>query len=177
MAAAALAIIAASGCATAVAGTPVAAAVPAVESAPEPPPPTDLPSTPTPPPAPPPPTPCELLPQAEAEELAGTPLDEPVLIDTGGYATCTYSGPTDGPVAQVEIFFGPGAQKYLDVERRLGHEETPVAEIGDEAYLVQKTVFFRVGDDWVSIRLVRLEPAEKYAAGLVVAARKAIARM
>ncbi|MFB7553450.1 DUF3558 family protein [Streptomyces sp. NPDC056154] len=100
---------------------------------------------------------CALVTKQEAEKLAGTALDPATPVRE----TCTYTGPVTGPTAQVEIFVGDGAKKYLDIERDLGHTLRPLAGIGDEAYAEDEAVFLRRSDRWVSIRLVRLnDPAE-----------------
>lgn len=81
-----------------------------------------------------------------------------------------------GPTAQVEVFVGDGAKKFLDTDRdTLGHAFTSVPGIGDEAYEEENVIFFNKGGTWVSIRLtllndpvlnkVPLETAAKTAAG------------
>ncbi|MFI9605008.1 DUF3558 family protein [Streptomyces sp. NPDC052043] len=101
--------------------------------------------------------PCALVTKQEAEQLAGTALAPATPVGE----TCTYTGPVTGPTAQVEIFVGDGAKKYLDIERDLGHTLRPLAGVGDEAYAEDEAVFLRRSDRWVSIRLVRLnDPAE-----------------
>ncbi|WP_428966842.1 hypothetical protein [Micromonospora fluostatini] len=103
---------------------------------------------------------CALVDQREAEQLAGTALNEPVPVRE----TCTYTGPVDGPTAQVEVFVGDGAAKFLGIERELGHELRPLAGVGDEAYATQEAVFVHKSGVWVSVRLVRLnDPAENRA--------------
>lgn len=101
--------------------------------------------------------PCALVTKQEAEQLAGTALAPATPVRE----TCTYTGPVTGPTAQVEIFVGDGAKKYLDIERDLGHTLRPLAGVSDEAYAEDEAVFLRRSDRWVSIRLVRLnDPAE-----------------
>jgi hypothetical protein len=101
---------------------------------------------------------CDLVTQAEAETLAGTPLDPPLAVKE----TCTYTGPVTGPTAQVEVFVGDGAKKFYDTDRdTLQHEFTPVPGVGDEAYVEENTIFLQKNGTWVSIRLVLLnDPAE-----------------
>ena len=96
--------------------------------------------------------PCKLVSKLEAETLAGTPLDEPRPVRE----TCTYNGPVTGPTAQVEIFVGDGAKKFLDIDRTLDHQFTSLPGAGDEAYLEDGVAFVRKGGTWVSVRLVRL---------------------
>ncbi|WP_233563159.1 DUF3558 family protein [Micromonospora musae] len=114
------------------------------------------------PPAAPPATvdPCALVTRKEAEQLAGTKLDAAVPVRE----TCTYTGPVTGPTAQVEVFVGDGAKKFLDIERELGHELRPLAGVGDETYASLEAVFVSHSGQWVSVRLVRLnDPAENRA--------------
>ncbi|MEE6263039.1 DUF3558 family protein [Plantactinospora sonchi] len=97
--------------------------------------------------------PCALVTDEEAEQLAGTPLEDPVPVRE----TCTWTGPVTGPTAQVEVFVGDGAKKFLDIERELDHEIWPLAGIGDEAYAEDGAVFVNKGGLWVSIRLTLLD--------------------
>jgi hypothetical protein len=114
---------------------------------------------------------CKLVPQAAAETIAGTPLEAGVSVQ-GDTASCMYTGPVTGPTAQVEVYIGPGAKKYLDIDRGLDHALQPVSGLGDESYLEDFTVFFRKGETWVALRLVRLEDAPPYNERLVTAARE-----
>jgi hypothetical protein len=57
--------------------------------------------------------PCELLPQAEAERLAGTPLQPGA--ESGSQSetiTCTYGPLPTGRTAQVELYVGIGVKKF-----------------------------------------------------------------
>ncbi|WP_422769761.1 hypothetical protein ACN28C_23905 [Plantactinospora sp. WMMC1484] len=115
---------------------------------------------------------CALVTKADAEKLAGTPLDDAVPIRE----TCSYTGPVTGPTAQVEIYVGDGAKKFLDIERELGHEIWPLPGIGDEAYAEDGAFFVQKGGQWVAVKLVLLndpkesrKPLEELAA--VVAGR------
>ncbi|MFG1777343.1 DUF3558 family protein [Micromonospora sp. NPDC049048] len=106
------------------------------------------------------PDPCALVSRKEAEQLAGTGLDDAKPVRE----TCTYTGPVTGPTAQVEVFVGDGAKKFLDIERDLGHELRPLPGVGDEAYASHEAVFVHRAGQWVSVRLVRLnDPAENRA--------------
>jgi hypothetical protein len=116
---------------------------------------------------------CSLVSKQEAEQVAGTPLDPPLAVRE----TCTYTGPVTGPTAQVEIFVGPGAKKYLDVEREIGHELRPLAAIGDEAYAEDEAVFLSKAGQWVSIRLVRLNDPQENRKPLEDLARKVSTRI
>ena len=114
--------------------------------------------------------PCTLVTKTNAEAIAVTPLDDgvPIVMET---SSCTYSGPVTGPTAQVEVYIGPGAKKYLEVDQSLQHELTPVTGVADEAYLEDFAIFFRKGDTWAMLRLVRLDDAPPYNERLTNAAR------
>ncbi|MDG4838879.1 DUF3558 family protein [Micromonospora sp. WMMD967] len=100
--------------------------------------------------------PCALVPKADAERLAGTPLQDPVAARE----SCTYTGPISGPTAQVEVYVGAGAKKILDIDRELGHDLKAIAGVGAEAHLEDGAVFVDAGGTWVAIRLVSLaDPA------------------
>lgn len=119
---------------------------------------------------------CALLPKAEAEALAGTPLLDGVEANPAS-PQCLYAGPVDGPLAQVEVFVGDGAKKFLDIDRELAHEFTEVPGIGDEAHAEDNAIFARVRGTWFAVRLVRLnEPADN-APALVTAAKAVAARL
>ncbi|MCP2329269.1 hypothetical protein HDA40_007776 [Hamadaea flava] len=117
--------------------------------------------------------PCKLLPKADAEKLARTPLDEPVASE----GSCTYTGPVTGPTAQVEVYVGDGAKKMLDIDRDLQHSFTPVTGAGDEGFLEDGAVFFRKGETWVAIRLVLLNDPAANRVPLETAARAAAGRL
>jgi hypothetical protein len=120
-----------------------------------------------------PPDPCALLTQADAEKLAGTKLDPAVPAGE----SCTYTGPVTGPTAQVEVYVGDGAKKFLDIDRDLKHEFTELSGIGDEAHLEDGTVFFAKGGVWVAIRVVLLVDPKETRKPLEAAARTAADRM
>jgi hypothetical protein len=103
---------------------------------------------------------CALLPQEEAQTLAGTPLD-PAIPGNPANPSCSYTGPVEGPTAQVELYAGDSAKKIYDIDVELDHAFTPVSGIGDEAYEEDNAIFFRSGTTWVAIRLVLLnDPLE-----------------
>ncbi|MEV0715402.1 hypothetical protein [Asanoa sp. NPDC050611] len=120
-----------------------------------------------------PPEACALITKQDAEKLAGTKLDPPVEAAE----SCQYTGPVTGPTAQVEIYVGDGAKKFLDIDRELKHEFTELSGIGDEAHLEDGTVFFAKGGVWVAIRLVRLVDPKETRKPLEAAARTAAGRM
>ncbi|MFC7550683.1 DUF3558 family protein [Plantactinospora sp. GCM10030261] len=117
--------------------------------------------------------PCSLVSKKEAEQLAGTPLEDAKPVRE----TCTYTGPVTGPTAQVEIFVGDGAKKYLDIERDLGHELRPLTGVGDEAYATDEAAFVSKGGLWVSIRLVRLNDPKENRKPLEALARTVAGRL
>lgn len=101
--------------------------------------------------------PCSLVTKAEADALAGITLDAPQKAPE----SCLYPGPTTGPIGQVEVYLGDGAKKFLEIERTLQHELTPLGGVGDESYRGESTTFVRVGSTWAALHLVRLnDPAE-----------------
>ncbi|MEV2238272.1 hypothetical protein [Micromonospora sp. NPDC049891] len=116
---------------------------------------------------------CALVSKADAEKLAGTPLDDAVPVRD----TCRYTGPVSGPVAQVEVYVGDGAKKILDVDRDLDHEFETLSGIGDEAYLEDGAVFVNAAGVWVAIRLVRLDDPAKYHKPLTELARTVAGRL
>ncbi|SDZ30196.1 Protein of unknown function [Micromonospora pattaloongensis] len=117
--------------------------------------------------------PCALVSEQEAEQLAGTPLEEAVPVRE----SCTYPGPPTGPTAQVEIFVGDGAKKFLDIDRELGHDLQPLPGVGDEAYAEDFTVFVHASGVWVAIRLTRLDDAAAYRKPLAELARTVAGRL
>jgi len=119
------------------------------------------------------PDPCALVTKADAEKLAGTPLDPPVAIRE----TCSYTGPVTGPTAQVEIYVGDGAKKMYDIDVELGHAFDELDGIGDEAHREDGSVFFAKDGVWVAIRLVLLNDPAENREPLATAARTAAGRM
>ncbi|MDG4793428.1 DUF3558 family protein [Micromonospora sp. WMMD1082] len=117
--------------------------------------------------------PCSLVSRQEAEQLAGTALNEPRKVK----ATCTYTAPPSGPTAQVEVFVGAGAKKILDVNRNLGHELRELPGVGDEAYAEDRVVYVHKGGQWVSVRLVRLNDPAENRQGLEAVARQVADRL
>src|SRR5579871_953347 len=114
---------------------------------------------------------CTLLTQNEASTLAGTPLNPP--DDVGG-GFCQFTGPTDGPEAQVEITISTDPPPTLAIDRQLGHQITTVPNLGDEAYAEDWYIFVRSGGVWVSIHLVRSDDPALYVQPLQQAAAAAI---
>jgi hypothetical protein len=125
--------------------------------------------------------PCALVTKAEAQKLIGTGLQDGVVAGQETDApSCTYTGPTTGPTAQVEVHTGPGAQKYYDLQRDgLSHQMQAEAGIGDGAWIDKDdmSIFVRKGDAWFVIHLVVLDDVEKFIPGLRTAAKAAVARI
>jgi hypothetical protein len=80
------------------------------------------------------------------------------------------------PTAQVEYYFGDGAKKFLDVDRRLDHKFETLTGVGDEAYLEDFNLFFRVGTRWNAIRLVRLDDFAAYREPLIELAKQTVTK-
>ncbi|WP_341720123.1 DUF3558 family protein [Micromonospora sp. FIMYZ51] len=116
---------------------------------------------------------CALVSKREAEQLAGTRLEDAVP----GGESCSYTGPVSGPLAQVEVYVGDGAKKILDIDRELDHEFETLSGIGDEAYLEDGAVFVNASGVWVAIRLVRLEDPAGYRKPLTELARTVAGRL
>ncbi|WP_202449727.1 MULTISPECIES: hypothetical protein [unclassified Streptomyces] len=117
--------------------------------------------------------PCGIVSQEEAETLADSKLNPAAPLDE----TCTYTGLASGPSAQVEVYVGDSARSYLDAERGIGHELSPLSGIGEEAYLEDGSVFFRTSEQWISIRLVRSVPPAETRKPLEDLARTVAARL
>ncbi|MFD6682854.1 DUF3558 family protein [Micromonospora parva] len=120
---------------------------------------------------------CTLLTRQEAEKLAGTRLAEPAEPPAPDRSSCTYTGPPTGPTAQVEVYVGDGAKKFLDIDRELGHKLTPISGVGDESYAEDGTVFVSKGGLWACVRLVRTEDPAVYRKALESAAATVAGRL
>jgi hypothetical protein len=118
------------------------------------------------------PDPCVLVTQQEAEALAGTKLAKPAAQPE----SCTYTGPVTGPLGQVEVYVGPGALKFLQIDRDLNHDLKRVPNTGDEAWIEDGTLFTRVGQVWTAIRVVRLDELAVYRDVLIRLGRTAADR-
>jgi hypothetical protein len=133
--------------------------------------PSDLPSdSPTDAPTPVPVDPCSLITRAEANAVAGTKTGAP--LPEGDPATrCVWPTPTSGAIGQVELDVGDGAKKAYDIDATvLKHSFKPVAGLGDEAYVEDGSVFFRKGDTWVGIHIVRLDDSKTWTPKLIALA-------
>ncbi|MET7967129.1 hypothetical protein [Micromonospora sp. NPDC005305] len=116
---------------------------------------------------------CALVTRADAQRLAGTAVDAAVPVRE----SCTYTAPVTGPTAQVEVYVGDGAKKYLDIERELGHEAQPLAGVADEGHLTAEAFFLRKGEVWVAVRLMRLNDPQENREPLRSLARTVAGRM
>jgi hypothetical protein len=123
--------------------------------------------------------PCSLVTQEEADRLAGREVLPPEPAGVGSDSpTCTFPTQVTGSIAQVEVFLGPGAQKYLEIDRdTLGHEFTEVAGIGDEAHQEDGAIFFRVDGVWAALRLTTLDDDPDQVVRLQELARVVAARL
>jgi hypothetical protein len=121
------------------------------------------------------PDPCTVVTLDDAIALAGTTLQPGVKAGRPDDVMCTFAGGA-GPTAQVEYYFGDGAKKYLDVERRLDHKFETLTGVGDEAYLEDFNLFFRVGTRWNAIRLVRLDDFAAYREPLIELAKQTVTK-
>jgi hypothetical protein len=112
---------------------------------------------------------------ADAQTAIGHPLAEGKASgpDPSAPTSCTYIGDPTGPLAQVEVYVGAGAKKFLDIDKQLNHTFTPVKGIGDEATEEPATLFFRKGTTWVAIRLTSLDAFETLRPGLEALGHKA----
>ncbi len=78
----------------------------------------------------------------------------------------------------MEIDVGDGAKKAYDIDATvLKHTFQPVPGLGDEAYAEDGTVFFRKGDTWVAIHIVRLDDAKTWMPKLIALAMTVVDRM
>ena len=120
--------------------------------------------------------PCKLVTDAEATALAGTALASGLKSGASDDMSCTWVGDPNGPTAQVELFVGLGAKKFLDVDRSLDHQFTTLPDVGDEAYLEDFTLFFRTGTRWNALRLTRLDDFAAYRQPMIDLAKKVVAQ-
>jgi hypothetical protein len=124
---------------------------------------------------------CALLTKAEAEALAGTPLDAPVPAGAAGggdITLCQFTGPTTGPTAQVEVFVGDGAKKQLDIDKdTLMHAFTTVPGIGDQCLQEDDNIFVQKNGTWASINLVLLNDASQNVQPLQTAIKLVASRL
>ncbi|MCC6338835.1 MAG: DUF3558 family protein [Acidimicrobiia bacterium] len=116
--------------------------------------------------------PCTLVTKDEAAAVTGAALEDGTSVGVGtDSASCMFTGSPSGPTAQFEVFVGPGAEKYLDIDRDLGHEFTAVEGIGDEAHREEMNIFVRKGSTWFGLRVTRLEDPSAFDQPLEALAR------
>jgi hypothetical protein len=123
--------------------------------------------------------PCVLVTQQEAGAVAGRDVLPPEAAAAGTESpTCTFPTQVTGSIAQLEVLLGPGAQKFLEIDRdTLGHDYTDVADIGHEAHQEDGVLFFRVDRVWVALRLTTLNDDPTQATRLQDLARVVVARL
>jgi hypothetical protein len=120
---------------------------------------------------------CAVITMPEAAKVTGGKLGDPVP-EGDPVTRCVWTAPPTGEVAQLEIDLGDGAKKSYDIDNSvLKHAFTAVAGLGDEAYAEDDAIFFRKGDTWVAIHLVRLNDASANAANLLALAKAVAARV
>ena len=121
--------------------------------------------------------PCSLITRAEANAVAGVKTGDP--LPAGDPAVrCVWPTPTSGAVGQVEIDVGDGAKKAYDIDHDvLQHTFKPVPGLGDEAYSEESYVFFRKGDLWIAIHVVRLDDPKTWMPKVVALAETVAGRL
>ena len=140
--------------------------------------PADSPSdAPTDAPTPIPVDPCSLVTRAEANAVAGTKTGAP--MPEGDPATrCVWPTPTSGAIGQVELDVGDGAKKAYDIDATvLKHDFKPVPGLGVEAYVEDGSLFFRKGDTWVGIHIVRLDDSKIWTPKMIALAMTVAGRI
>lgn len=121
---------------------------------------------------------CEILPRSDAEAILGLALPDELAAATADVSSCTYTADPNGPVGQVEIFVGPGAQKQLELDRDvLEHVFMQPTGIGDEAWQEDAMIFARTGETWASIRVVSLDDPATFVEPLQAAMVAALDRL
>jgi hypothetical protein len=121
--------------------------------------------------------PCALITVAEANAVTGVKTLPPEAAGDPP-SRCVWATPTSGAIGQVEIDVGDGAKKTYDIDLTvLKHKFTPVAGLGDEGYAEDGTVFFRQGDTWVAIHIVRLDDSKLWMPKLIALAKTVATRV
>ncbi len=136
--------------------------------------PSDAPAgTPTPAPV----DPCSLVTRAEANAVAGVQTLPPE--PAGDPPTrCVWATPTNGAIGQVELDIGDGAKKAYDIDNTvLKHAFKPISGLGNEAYAEDGSVFFRKGDTWIGIHIVRLDDSKLWMPKLIALAMTVAGRI
>ena len=120
---------------------------------------------------------CAVITPAEASRVTGGKLQAPVPEGTP-VTRCVWTALPTGEIAQLEIDLGDGAKKSYDIDLTvLKHVFKPVPGVGDEAYAEDDAIFFRKGNTWVAIHLVRLNDAARNAANLAAVAKAVAGRI
>ena len=116
---------------------------------------------------------CTLVTKAEADALAGLTLQPASAVET----TCTYTAPTSGPTAQVEVFVGDGAKNLYETDKTgLQHTFTAVPGVADECYEEDGAIFLQKAGTWVAIQRVSLDDPAASKVALENAAKAAAGR-
>jgi hypothetical protein len=101
--------------------------------------------------------PCSLVTKAEADQVSGVTLQPAVR----SLQLCTFPTPTTGTVAQLEIYVGDGAKKYLDIDKiNLQHPFHRVPGVGDQAWAEDGAIFVQAKGIWIGLRLTRLDEVD-----------------
>jgi hypothetical protein len=117
---------------------------------------------------------CDVITKQQADAAIGLTLQAPVAGGAEDTTSCTMTAPPTGPVGQVEVYIGPGAKKYYDVDKTIGHTFTTVPNLGDESQLEPGSLFFRKGDNWVAVRITSLDDSDAQVRAGLLALAKAI---
>jgi hypothetical protein len=121
---------------------------------------------------------CDLITKQQADSAIGLTLDAPVTGGASDSPACTLTAPPTGPIGQVEVYAGPGANKYYEVDQNIGHTFEAVPGLGDEAHLEPGAVFFRKGANWVAIRITSIDDSDaQIRAGVLALAQAAAAKL
>ncbi len=121
--------------------------------------------------------PCSVITQAEANAVAGVKTGDPMPAGDPP-VRCVWPTPPDGAVGQVELGIGDGAKKAYDIDHDiLKHTFTPIPGLGDEGYSESGAVFFRLGDVWVALNVVRLDDESRWMPKLIALAKTVAGRL
>ncbi len=121
--------------------------------------------------------PCSLITVPEANAVTGVKTLPPEAAGDPP-SECIWATPTSGAVGQVQIDLGDGAKKAYDIDNTvLKHTFTPLPGLGDEAYAEDGAVFFRKGDTWVAIHIVRLDDSKVWMPKLITLAKTVATRI
>lgn len=120
---------------------------------------------------------CALVSLEEANAITGASLQPGVEIVDPDRATCTYRTDAGPDFASLEIYFGPGANKGLEIDLEFGNSYEDIDGIGDEAHAGQHAIYFRMGDNWIGLHATRPGIPEDPDPALIELARKVVTRV